>query len=299
MTMSNDAPRGSAMDIHRLLDEAFAGVAMNSERQDLKEEMRANLVARVAELHASGLPLGTAARQAIEELGDVRHVVDATAAPSRPDIPGWAHHRVRPRPGFLIRTVVAAAGAVAGLAILVLAATGLAVPFGGQLAAVIPLVVAAGFITADALRQETTSNHPMPTGRAAGYGVATAIAVVGLGSGWLWQRGFGPAWLIGGALAVVAAIVLFTYLGATQTNRHKQWVIRLNQSHAEAGDRFTNDPVAAARFGVYTLVTWVIALAAFVVLSLTAGWTWSWLALVGGFVTMMIMIARMLFTPPA
>ena len=37
-------------DIHRLLDEAFAGVEMTPDAQDLKEEVRANLLERVAEL---------------------------------------------------------------------------------------------------------------------------------------------------------------------------------------------------------------------------------------------------------
>ena len=41
-------------DIHRLLDEAFQGVEMTPDAQDLKEEVRANLVARTAELEAAG-----------------------------------------------------------------------------------------------------------------------------------------------------------------------------------------------------------------------------------------------------
>ena len=58
--------------IHRLLDEAFAGVDMTVERQDLKEEMRANLLVRVAELEDTGLSADEAARRAIAELGDIR-----------------------------------------------------------------------------------------------------------------------------------------------------------------------------------------------------------------------------------
>ena len=63
-------------DIHRLLDEAFAGVEMTPDAQDLKEEVRANLVARVDELEASGRSSSDAARQAIAELGDVRELLD-------------------------------------------------------------------------------------------------------------------------------------------------------------------------------------------------------------------------------
>ena len=63
--------------IHRLLDEAFAGVEQTPEAQDLKEEVRANLVARVDELEGSGRSPEDAARTAIAELGDVRALLDA------------------------------------------------------------------------------------------------------------------------------------------------------------------------------------------------------------------------------
>jgi hypothetical protein len=42
-------------DIHRLLDEAFAGIEMTPAAQDLKEEIRANLAAQVDELVAARL----------------------------------------------------------------------------------------------------------------------------------------------------------------------------------------------------------------------------------------------------
>ncbi len=72
-------------DIHRLLDEAFTGVEMTADAQDLKEEVRANLVARVAELEADGQPAGDAVRRAIAELGDVRELLgEPTAQPDEP-----------------------------------------------------------------------------------------------------------------------------------------------------------------------------------------------------------------------
>jgi len=297
VTIPNDTAGGSGMDVHRLLDEAFAGVEMTPDRQDLKEEVRANLVARVAELQAGGLSGGAAARRAIEELGDVHTMIDGTepagvAAASPP----W-QQRVRPRPDFVLRTVVLSAIGVAGLAVLALAAAVGDVPLGAEIAAVLAVAVPVGAITADALRQETTGNHPMPAGRSAAYGIGVLLILIGLGGGWLYLRDHGLGWLIGGAVPVLVAVGLLSYLGATQTNRHKQWVVRMQESHAAVGDRFTEDPVAAARFGVYTAVTWLVAIAGFVVLTLTVGWVWSWLAIVGGMVVMMLMIARMLFIP--
>jgi hypothetical protein len=298
VTIPNDTTGSSAMDVHRLLDEAFAGVEMTPDRQDLKEEIRANLLARVAELQAEGMPGGASARRAVDELGDIHAIMDG----AEPAVAGgtavqWGQHRVRPRPDFVLRTVLLSALGVAALAVLALAATVGDVPVGAEAAGAFAVAAAAGVLTADALRQETATNNPMPTGRAAGYGAGVLLAVAGLGGGWLYLRGGGLGWAVGAGVSVLVAAGLLSYLGATQTNRHKQWVLRMEESHAAVGDRFAEDPLAAARFGVYTVVNWLIAIAGFAVLTLTVGWAWSWLAIVGGLTVMMILTARMLFAP--
>lgn len=282
--------------IHRLLDEAFAGVDTTAEVQDLKEEMRANLSVRVAELVQTGLPADAAAQRAISELGDIRSIVDDTRAVTG-SAPPWATQRVRPRPSYVVRTVVLATIAAVPLAAIVFAALGDAVPRPWPVISVSVLAVIGGVIVGDALRQETTTNYPMPRPRSLGYAVATALVLVAAGCGALAVREDRLPWLIAGGLAIAASIVAFTYLGATQTNRHKPWVVRLEAQHQEIGDRFTQDPAAAARFGLYTAAIWLIALAAFVVLGFTVGWAWSWLALLAGLVVMMITLARTLFAP--
>jgi hypothetical protein len=298
VTIPHDTTGGSTMDVHRLLDEAFAGVEMTPDRQDLKEEIRANLLARVAELQAQGMSGAASARRAFEELGDIRAIVDGaepTAVGGIAEL--WRRHRVRPRPGFVLRTVLWSALGAGALAVLALAATVADVPVGAEAGAAFVVAVAAGALTADALRQETTTNNPMPAGRATGYGVGVLLAVAALGGGWLALRGNGLGWAVGAGVCLLVAAGLLSYLGATQTNRRKAWVLRMEESHAAAGDRFAHDPAAAARFGIYTLVTWLVAVAAFVVLTLTVGWAWSWLAIVGGLVVMLLLIARMGFAP--
>ncbi|HEU0206462.1 MAG TPA: permease prefix domain 1-containing protein [Pseudolysinimonas sp.] len=57
------------------MDEAFAGTPSTPETRDLKEEIRANLMARVAELEASGVASQEAAARAFAELGDVRDLL--------------------------------------------------------------------------------------------------------------------------------------------------------------------------------------------------------------------------------
>jgi hypothetical protein len=283
----------TGMEIHRLLDEAFAGIDVTAEVQDLKEEMRGNLAVRVAELEESGLPADVAARRAVAELGDVRSIVDDTRSEGRP-APPWARNRVRPRPAYVVRTVVLSIFGVAALAAVGSPWLGATVALGWRLAAIGVVAVFGGVVVADGLRQETTTSYPVPRPRALGYGAATVLALGGIGAGSLYLRDEPLAFLVGGGIAVLLAVVGYTYLGTTQTNRHKPWVVRMGEGF-EGADRFQQDPAAAARFGLYTVATWIVALTAFGVLSFTVGWGWSWLALVGGMVVMLLTLARMLF----
>lgn len=287
-------------DIHRLLDEAFAGVTMTPDAQDLKEEVRANLMARTAELEASGRPSADAARQAIDELGDVRALLgdDAESASAAG---GYAalqqRYHVKPKTGYVVRVVVWSLAAVVGVVLGILGATGvLPIVIGPVIAFFGVAATGLGLVVGDSLAQETTTNHPMPQNRAGGYAGATFLAVYGLGFAFLVVVGALPVWcVIFAALGVIASIVLFAFLGASQTNRRKAWT---RQALAdEPLNRFEREPETAARFGIYTAVIWLVTFGVIVSLVFTVGWWWAPLALVGGFAVMMIVLARMLFAP--
>uniref|UniRef100_UPI00197C879B permease prefix domain 1-containing protein n=1 Tax=Microbacterium sp. CPCC 204701 TaxID=2493084 RepID=UPI00197C879B len=191
------------MHVHRLLDEAFRGHDMTLDAQDLKEEVRANLMARATELEASGRTPTDAAREAIAELGDVRELLgegaDASASASAPvhggtPADGYAalmqRHQVRPKPAFVVRVVIWSLLAVAGIALGVVSAVGvLPIAPGGQIALVVLAAAALGLLVGDSLTQETTTNHPMPSRRAGGYGLATLLGAAGLGLGGLVAAG--------------------------------------------------------------------------------------------------------------
>ena len=91
--MNATDPIRRSTDIHRLLDEAFAGIELTPETQDLKEEIRDNLLFRVAELEASGIEPSDAARRAIAELGDLRALVDGDPRRRRSRATESAHPR--------------------------------------------------------------------------------------------------------------------------------------------------------------------------------------------------------------
>ena len=92
----------------------------------------------------------------------------------------------------------------------------------------------------------------------------------------------------------MAAIGVLSWLGATQTNRHKPWLVE-QQRAMRTGNRFEEDPASAARFGIYTAAIWTVAFVVAVILGFTVGWLWALVALIGGFVVMLITLARMLF----
>ena len=288
-------------DIHRLLDEAFAGVEMTPDAQDLKEEVRANLVARTAELEAAGTPSSDAARQAISELGDVRELVDGVDSPAAEDsyTAMQLRHRVRPKTGFVVRVVVWSLGFVVLFTLAVLGATGvLPLPVGAIIGLLGFASTGLGLVVGDSLSQETTTNHPMPEGRAGGYALATFLAMFGLGFGGLVALGQLPMWcVVFAALGVIASIILFAFLAASQTNRHKAWVRQAQHEASQVGNRFEEEPETAARFGIYTAVIWIVTFGVIAVLIFTVGWWWAPLAFLGGFAAMMILLARMLFGP--
>lgn len=296
--------------VHRLLDEAFAGIPGTPDAQDLKEEIRANLLDRVAELTAGGVAPDEAARRAVDELGDVRALVEEASGPTSDTRPGGApptapsaaelvaHNRVPREPAYVVVVVLMSIVLAASVVGTIIAAVGLAhgviglaLPTGLALAA----GVALGWIVGASLAQETTTNHPMPAGRSALFGLGWGLVLVGCLLAYVHLCDNRYGWFVVDGLLLVGGVVLLSYLAATTTNRKKQWALAEARRHVDAGNRFERDPAAAARFGIYTAVVWGLTGAAVLIVGLTLGWTWVWLPGLLGWVVFMLMLATMLF----
>lgn len=301
--MTDHTSRPVIDDIHRLLDLTFAGVQITPDVQDLKEEIRTNLLVRVAELEAAGQSRADASRHAIAQLGDMRELFDGLPSSPAASSLGWnaavQRHRVRHKAAFVVGLVVAALASTIGLVLATLGATGvLALPTGVIVAFTGIAANGLAWIIGDWLAHETTTNHPMPATRASGYFLAAFLASYALGLGGLVALGALPVWtVVFATLGAVVAIVVFAFLRATQTNRQKVWVREFRGEQPDMLSRFHEEPETVTRLGLYTMAIWVVGLAAFVVLGVTTSWAWSWLALLGGLVIMMITLARMMFGP--
>src|SRR4051812_13251092 len=207
-------------DIHRLLDEAFTGVTMTPELQDLKEELRGNLAARSAELQASGRDAASAARTAVAELGSIPELIASVGDGSTPLSPGAAAaeaarlHRVRPKPGFVIRaTIFSILIALSGAATAAIAGHDLGGGFSGEygLVAVFGVLIAA--LVDDSLRQETAQRYRMPNARAIGFGLASGALAGGVATGVIYLWHLESIGLLATAIVLtLAAVITFIAL---------------------------------------------------------------------------------------
>lgn len=282
-------------NIHRYLDDAFAGIEVTPDIQDLKEELRGSLSARADELQAGGMDAPTAAATAVRELGDIQELVaslddGSPAGDSTAEL--VQRNAVKPKPGFVVRAVVLALLLSAAAVVVLLVALHV-IDLAWWVAPAV-FGAAVGALVVDTLRQETSQHYPVRTGRAVGFGAAALGMGLGLGLVGAFVGVPEPGILIAGIALVLVAAIAFTWLGVTQTNRTKPWALELQRAYA-AEDRFAQDPAAAARFGLYTVVIWVLGFALFGVLSFTVGFAWSWLAIVGALVVFFLVLARMLF----
>ena len=299
-----------AASVHRYLDQAFTGVGLTPQVQDLKEEIRANLLARVDELIAAGRQPQDAVRTAIDEVGDLRELIAEAAGgpdgsprrgPEGAATVGWvewqqvaALHRVRPRTRFVVGVVVLGAMLATALTLVVLAALGVVSMSTG--AAVLKAAAGAllvGALVTVSLRQETTTHYPMPLGRAVAWGAAGGAGALALELGTLFAGDTAHVGLLEAAiLLAVASVAGLVGLGVSQTNRTKAWA---RSASARPEDRFSRDPAAAARFGLYAAVLWLLATVAVVVVGLTAGWLWSWTPPFAAILLTLVLLARMDF----
>ena len=186
-------------NIHRFLDEAFADVPRTPDTADLKEEMRGNLQARVTELEANGTKPDAAAAKAIKELGNIREFVDsigedddAASSPGDTAVKLIALNRVKPSPGYVVRTVLLALLLAGGVTIVtvgsILGGLGVA-PAWIVYALPVEAVLSGLFlavIVADALGRETSHHYPTKPNRALGFGLAAFAGLTGLGFAAAW-----------------------------------------------------------------------------------------------------------------
>ena len=261
------------------IDEVFEGVYETRQLQDMKEEIRVNLLEKINDFIASGDQENIAFEKAVNSLGSMDELIAGLKNASQVKLQA-KQFEAMPLPKSQITGYIMASA----LFLLGLAAAGI-LSLQSKNFLLAGKVFAGCFIFSSAifiyfgLTQETNENYPMSGKRASFYSAAafifllgTAIALFDL----LEQKGFSSA-LISLAAFYLPSILLFIYLGLSETNRNKSGIMdahwQLNWLNKYANTR--NKKVK----GLVSGALWVFTVC-FFLLSPYLGFGYGWLLFV-------------------
>ncbi|KOS68677.1 hypothetical protein AEA09_09065 [Lysinibacillus contaminans] len=273
----------------------FEGYQESQQLNDLKEEITANLLARIEESIANGKTEKEAFQMAIKELGDISEIAEEISLNKKYEVIDEMFNRnpldKKTALGFTVATGVLLFGIITGLIVyfqmgsLFLAISSL-FPFA--------TISIAAFVYLG-LVQETVYEYGMKKLRALLYAIATALLIGGIFISiivYLERMGLkgrieslqeiiafhnGPLFMAVSVLIpfVIPAICLFVYLGLTEKDRRKPNVLTeyyRTVHHANSKEMMVYGKLAGA--------LWVFSLGIFIVLGLLWTWKLSWIVFI-------------------
>ena len=295
------------MNAKEFVDSLFEGYEETAALADFKEELLANLNAKIESLIKKGMDAQTAFEKASAELGDVSTFADELSLKKRTEVFEEVYMDMRqymsgPRvAGYVVFGALALFGIIVACIALFAAKTvglnshldrtaffGALMPF---------LTTAAAGFTFLGITQETASMYPVSKKRGAWYAVAaglltfgfTVMPVVYFGikfAGDIVNEWFG--FNFESLIPLVALLIPFVlpgigilvYMVFTEKDRLKPWAKNFRDKAASDEIAVWSDPATAARFGLYSGAIWIIATGVFVLLGFLIGFKYSWLAFI-------------------
>lgn len=309
------------------VDGLFSGYEETPGLADFKEEITSNLKAKIESLIKKGLSEEAASRKAAQELGDISALAGEISLKKRREVfeeryLGIQRYMGRARVlAYVLTALVLAFGLFTAL-MLFFAGPGQRGDFAFQslpgfaslskltypqaetaslssrLTAVFGVLLifctgpAAAF-TFLALTQETPARDPMPSKRALWYSLGSGALVFGLLLAPLTYLGAEKEASLPAGIAVLIPFALpagglLAFLILTEKCRLKPWAQRRGRP-----EDFFADTAAEIRFGLYSGALWIFALALFLLIVLTAGFTLAWLVFVFATAAQCLLLALM------
>jgi hypothetical protein len=285
------------MNAKDFVNSLFAGYEETQALAEFKEELLANLNAKIESLEKNGMDAGAAFSKASAELGDVSALADELSLKKRKEVFEEVYMDIRrymtaPRvAGYVIFGVLAFFGLLTGCMAyfssrqLISTELSLTALFG----AMMPFLTAAvtGF-TFLGVTQETAAVYPLKKKRAAWYAAAAGLITFGITAApitFFAIRSTGGQVEVTGSLGVLLAFMLpgiglLAFLVLTEKNRLKPWAGEMAAGAMQREMALWNDPAVAARFGMFSGAIWIFAMGIFFALGFLIGFRFSWLAFV-------------------
>jgi predicted histidine transporter YuiF (NhaC family) len=284
------------MNTQQHIDSLFSSYEETPALADFKEELRSNLDDRIASLMKKGATKQAAFTKATEELGDISALAEEISLKKKKEIYSEMYMQTRHYMSTKRVALYVACGAMLGFAVIV----ALLVQFNarepaGPMGALLALGGAPilGFVFLG-LTQETATHESMPWKRALWYVAASGVFLFGVFT-------FGVVYFYSerGIAEAIGTLIPFALPGAalgvflilTEKDRRKPWVMEQAKKYTEQAAEYFANPAQAARFGMTSAAVWIAAIAGFIVLTMTVGIQFSWLAVVAAIVIQLLILA--------
>jgi MFS family permease len=282
------------MNAKEFVDSLFEGYEQTAALADFKEELLANLNAKIENFVNKGMSEEEAFTKASAELGDVSTLADDLSLKKRKEVFEEVYMDIRKYmstgrvAAYVVFGVVAVFGITAALityfgtkSIGLGSYHGLTGFFGTLLPFLTTAIIGYTYL---GVTQETSSMHPVSKKRGAWYATVAGLIVFGLLTMPIIFFGnkFESLFYVFSPMIpfVLPGIGLLVFLVLTEKERLKPWA---KEFHAKAVERemaMWQDPATATRFGLFSGAIWIFAAGIFILLGFLIGFKFSWLVFV-------------------
>ena len=295
------------MDAKKFVDSLFEGYEETAALADFKEELLANLNAKIESFVKKGMDAQAAFAQASAELGDVSALADELSLKKRKEVFEEVYMDIRAYmparrvAGYLVFGALALFGiSVALIALFAIRGTGLKarIDLTAFFGTMMPFLTAAitGF-TYLGVTQETASMNPVSKKRGAWYAAAAGMIVFGLCTMPIAYFGVRIAGdivsdIIGYNIVSIVPVVsllipfvlpgigILVFLVLTEKDRLKPWAKDFRDRTVEREMAVWQNSATASRFGMFSGAIWIFAIGIFILLGFIIGFRFSWLVFI-------------------
>ncbi|MDR2923799.1 MAG: permease prefix domain 1-containing protein [Treponema sp.] len=315
------------MNAKEFVDSLFNGYEQTEALADFKEELLANLNAKIENFIRKGMDTDAAFARASAELGDVSSLADEMSLKKRKEVFEEVYMDIRMYmpagrvAGYVVFGILAVFGITIALITLFAARSvefmsGTSLDMTGFFGSMMPFLTAAiaGF-TFLGVTQETASMRPVSKKRGAWYATAAGLISFGLFTmpivyfGTRFAKDFVndiivneiPVKNLETLVPVIGIIIpfvlpgagLLTFLVLTEKDRLKPWAKNFHNKTAAGEIALWNDPVKAGRFGMFSGAIWLFAIGIFIALGFLIGFKFSWLVFIFAAAIQLVVQGRM------
>ena len=298
------------MNAKEFVDSLFNSYEQTEALADFKEELLTNMNAKIENFIRKGMDTDAAFARASAELGDVSSLADELSLRKRKEVFEEVYMDIkmympaRRVAGYMVFGILAFFGIAVALIILFatrsiefMSATSLDLTsfFGAMMPFLTASVIGFTFL---GVTQETASMLPVSKKRGAWYATAAGLIAFGLFTMPIayFSTKFANNFVnnvldfdipvkhletLVPAIGVIIPFVLpgigiLVFLVLTEKDRLKPWAKNLHNKAVEGEMAIWNDPVKAARFGMFSGAIWIFAVGIFIVLGYLIGFKFSW-----------------------